>query len=91
MHCNDDCLILWHGNNTATNLAIWHGTNGANIQLGWVPRMLTNVSVDSVDIVHNLMGWADDKGERKRLRCVQFSLRLSRACLGNPSLKSCLC
>ena len=73
MHCNDDCLILWHANNTATDLVIWHGTNGANIQLGWVPRMLTNVSVDSVDIVHNLMGWADDKGGKgKRLRLVQF-------------------
>jgi hypothetical protein len=62
MHCNDDCLILWHANNTATDVTIWHGTNGANIQLGWVPRMLTNVSVDGVDIIHNLMGWSDDKG-----------------------------
>eukprot|EP01046_Picozoa_sp_COSAG06_P075820 COSAG06_NODE_23880_length_679_cov_0.698276_2_plen_26_part_01 len=26
MHCNDDCLILWHANNPATDLVIWHGT-----------------------------------------------------------------
>lgn len=62
LHCNDDCLVLWHANNTVTNVGIWGGTNGANIQLGWVPRELTNVDVDGVDVVHNLMGWSDDKG-----------------------------
>ena len=62
LHCNDDCLVLWHANNTVSNVAIWGGSNGANIQLGWVPRELTNVEVNLVDVIHNLMGWTDDKG-----------------------------
>ena len=51
-HCNDDCLVLWHANNTAEDVVIWHGTNGANIQLGWVPRELTNVTIVRAVVVH---------------------------------------
>ena len=83
MHCNDDCLILWHANNTATNVTIWHGSNGANVQLGWVPRMLTNVSVDSVDVVHNLMGWSDDKPNN----CVVNAATLIPGFSVNPKLE----
>ena len=61
IHNNDDALILWHSNNSVSDVVIWGGTNGANIQLGWVPRELVHVMVEDVDVIHNLQGWADAK------------------------------
>lgn len=60
-HSNDDVLKLYHSNVIANNVVVWKNENGPVIQWGWSPRTITNVTVDTVDIIHNRIWWSDIK------------------------------
>ena len=60
-HANDDVLKLYHSDVAIENTVIWKNENGPVMQWGWGPREVDGVSVTGTDIIHNRMGWKDEK------------------------------
>ena len=78
---NDDSIKLYHSNTRVKNIVVWHGENGPVIQFGWYPRNLSNIDVDGIDILHNLMGWSDVKENT----CIINSAVYTLSDLANPN------
>ncbi|KAJ0415388.1 glycoside hydrolase [Aspergillus carlsbadensis] len=47
-HCNDDAIKIYHSGVTASRLTIWKILNDPIIQVGWPPRDLHDVTIDSL-------------------------------------------
>ena len=52
-HSNDDTLKTYYSNVLLSRIVVWKGTTAPTIQFGWASRNLTNVTVDSVSIIHS--------------------------------------
>ena len=52
-HSNDDTLKTYYSNVLIERVIVWKATTAPTIQFGWYSRNLTNVTVDSVDIIHS--------------------------------------
>jgi hypothetical protein len=51
-HVNDDAIKTYHSGVTASRLTIWKAFNDPIIQMGWEPRDVHGVSIDSLYIIH---------------------------------------
>lgn len=51
-HAGDDVLKTYYSNVLVERVVVWKTNNAPIIQFGWYPRTLTNITVDSVDVVH---------------------------------------
>ncbi|KAL3496459.1 glycoside hydrolase [Aspergillus germanicus] len=51
-HCNDDGIKTYHSGITASRLTIWKVHNNAIVQMGWQPRDVHDVTIDSLYIIH---------------------------------------
>lgn len=54
-HLNDDVIKLYGSNTQVSNIVVWKLSNGPVIQWGWIPRNMSRVYVNGVDVIHNLM------------------------------------
>ena len=52
-HSNDDTIKAYYSNTSIERVVIWKGTTAPAIQFGWASRNLTNVTVDTVDVIHS--------------------------------------
>lgn len=55
LHANDDVLKLYASDVNVANVVVWKGDNGPVFQWGWIPRDVTGVRVNGVDVIHNRM------------------------------------
>nr|XP_018906779.1 PREDICTED: dextranase-like isoform X2 [Bemisia tabaci]XP_018906780.1 PREDICTED: dextranase-like isoform X2 [Bemisia tabaci] len=53
LHANDDALKLYYSDAHVTDVVVWKVHNDPVIQLGWKPRNISNVVVDTVDVIHS--------------------------------------
>ncbi|KAL2824706.1 glycoside hydrolase [Aspergillus pseudoustus] len=51
-HCNDDGIKTYHSGVTATDLVIWKVFNDPIIQMGWQPRDVHGITIDTLHIIH---------------------------------------
>ncbi|CAG8887960.1 unnamed protein product [Penicillium egyptiacum] len=51
-HCNDDAIKTYHSGVTANRLTIWKILNDPIIQMGWQPRDVHDVVIDTLYIIH---------------------------------------
>jgi hypothetical protein len=56
-HANDDVLKLYASNLKVDDIVVWKSENGPVIQWGWSPRVIDDVHVNGVDVIHNRMYW----------------------------------
>lgn len=52
-HSGDDYIKTYYSNILAERITVWKTLNAPIIQFGWYPRNLTNITVDSVDVIHS--------------------------------------
>jgi hypothetical protein len=52
-HAGDDTIKTYYSNVLAERIIVWKTLNAPIIQFGWYPRNLTNITVDSVDVIHS--------------------------------------
>ena len=52
-HSNDDTIKTYYDNVLVERVVVWKATTAPTIQFGWASRNLTNVTVDTVDIIHS--------------------------------------
>ncbi|KAJ3074064.1 hypothetical protein HK102_005880, partial [Quaeritorhiza haematococci] len=60
-HANDDGIKIYHPNVVVEDVTMWHGENGPIVQWGWVPREISNVTVDGLFVMHDRTWWKDEK------------------------------
>ena len=51
-HCGDDTIKTYYSNVLVERVTVWKTDNSPIVQFGWYPRATSNVTVDSVDIIH---------------------------------------
>ena len=51
-HAGDDVIKTYYSNIFAERITVWKTNNAPIIQFGWYQRNLTNITVDSVDVIH---------------------------------------
>lgn len=51
-HVGDDTLKTYYSNALVERVTVWKTNNAPIVQFGWYPRATTNVTVDSVDVIH---------------------------------------
>ncbi|KAK5946405.1 hypothetical protein PMZ80_000548 [Knufia obscura] len=51
-HVGDDCIKTYYSNVQAERMTVWKTSNAPIVQFGWYARNLSNVTVDSVDVIH---------------------------------------
>jgi hypothetical protein len=51
-HAGDDVIKTYYSNVLAERITVWKTNNAPIIQFGWYQRNLTNITVDSVDVIH---------------------------------------
>jgi hypothetical protein len=51
-HSNDDTIKTYYSNVVAQRIVVWKLNVAPVIQFGWAPRCTSNVTVDTVDIIH---------------------------------------
>lgn len=52
-HAGDDVIKTYYSNILAERITVWKTRNAPIIQLGWSSRNLTNITVDSVNVIHS--------------------------------------
>ena len=52
-HSGDDTIKTYYSDVTVERVTVWKTSNAPVIQFGWQPRNITNVMVDSVDVIHS--------------------------------------
>ncbi|BCR88901.1 uncharacterized protein ACHE_50099S [Aspergillus chevalieri] len=58
-HVNDDGIKTYHSGVNATRLTIWKVFNDPIIQMGWTPRDVHGISIDTLYIIHTRYQWSD--------------------------------
>lgn len=51
-HSNDDTIKTYYSNVLAQRIVVWKLNVAPVIQFGWTPRSTSNVTVDTVDVIH---------------------------------------
>ncbi|RDW63509.1 putative dextranase protein [Coleophoma cylindrospora] len=51
-HTGDDTIKTYYSNIVAERMVVWKTSNAPIIQFGWSQRNLTNITVDSIDVIH---------------------------------------
>lgn len=51
-HVGDDGIKTYYSNVRSERLTVWKTNNAPIVQFGWHPRTVSNVTVDSVDVIH---------------------------------------
>ncbi|KAJ5098341.1 hypothetical protein N7532_005342 [Penicillium argentinense] len=51
-HCNDDAIKTYHSGVKASRITVWKVFNDPIIQMGWTPRDVHDVSIDTLYIIH---------------------------------------
>jgi hypothetical protein len=51
-HSGDDTIKTYYSDVLAERITVWKTLNGPIVQFGWYPRNLTNITVDTVDVIH---------------------------------------
>ncbi|KAK5999151.1 Isopullulanase [Cladobotryum mycophilum] len=51
-HANDDTIKMYYSNVVAKNLVVWKLSVAPVVQFGWAPRNTENVTIDTVDVIH---------------------------------------
>ena len=52
-HSSDDTIKTYYSNILAERITVWKTNNAPILQFGWYQRNLTNITVDSVDVIHS--------------------------------------
>lgn len=52
-HSGDDVIKTYYSNVRVERIIVWKTNNAPIIQFGWYPRNLTNVTVDTIDVIHS--------------------------------------
>lgn len=52
-HAGDDTIKTYYSNVQVERITVWKTNNAPIIQFGWYPRTLSNITVDSVDVIHS--------------------------------------
>ena len=52
-HSNDDTIKTYYSNVRVERVVVWKGKTAPTVQFGWSSRNVTNVTVDSVDVIHS--------------------------------------
>lgn len=52
-HSNDDTIKTYFSNVDVQRVTVWKGTTAPIIQFGWASRNLSNVTVNSVNVIHS--------------------------------------
>lgn len=51
-HSNDDTIKAYYSNVIAQRIVVWKVNVAPVIQFGWTPRTTSNVTIDSIDVIH---------------------------------------
>ncbi|OJD31052.1 dextranase [Diplodia corticola] len=51
-HVGDDGIKTYYSNIRSERLTVWKTNNAPIVQFGWYPRSVSNITVDSVDVIH---------------------------------------
>ena len=51
-HVNDDAIKMYYSNVTVSRIVVWKCHNDPIIQMGWVSRNITDVSIDDLSVIH---------------------------------------
>ncbi|KAJ5799692.1 CAZyme family GH49 [Penicillium psychrosexuale] len=52
-HVNDDAIKTYYSGVTASRLTVWKAFNDPIIQMGWTPREVSGVTIDTLNIIHS--------------------------------------
>lgn len=53
----DDSIKLTQSDSNVEHCVIWQFGNGANFQIGWYPKSISNVHVSDIDVIHSENWW----------------------------------
>jgi len=54
---HDDSIKLTQSDSNVEHCVIWQFGNGANFQIGWYPKSISNVRVSDIDVIHSENWW----------------------------------
>ncbi|KAJ9656631.1 hypothetical protein H2201_008480, partial [Coniosporium apollinis] len=51
-HVNDDAIKVYYSDVSVSNITVWKGHNDPIIQMGWSVRNVSNVTIDTLNVIH---------------------------------------